>query len=184
MIAKLAVILLLAISLFSCEKEGFSVDKAKLIHEAVYSDGEKIEEKVKFSSILSSDGKYELTLTDPSNSISFTSSLTKEGEYYRSEELKITAYSTFLKGEYSYTIIKDDGTEFSGVVSLDYDETYPLSYNDDVDYLEAYLDGALIAETDGSSYPPYSDKLILYKEDSRNNRISSIISLSSSDHLP
>ena len=80
MIAKLAVILLLALSLFSCEKEGFSVDKAKLIHEAVYSDGEKIEEKVKFSSILSSDGKYELTLTDPSNSISFTSSLSKEGE--------------------------------------------------------------------------------------------------------
>ena len=184
MIAKLAVILLLALSLFSCEKEGFSVDKAKLIHEAVYSDGEKIEEKVKFSSILSSDGKYELTLTDPSNSISFTSSLTKEGEYYRSEELKITAYSTFLKGEYSYTIIKDDGTEFSGVVSLDYDETYPLSYNDDVDYLKAYLDGTLMAETDGSSYGQYSDKLIVYQEDSRNNSISSIISLSSSDHLP
>ena len=99
MLAKFACAIILLLSLSSCEKEGFDVNTAKLSHETVYENNNKVEEKIKFSSIISNPGKYELSLIDPNNEITFTSPLKLEGEYYVSEDLKISSYSTFSRGE-------------------------------------------------------------------------------------
>ncbi len=184
MLAKFACAIFLLLSLFSCEKEGFDVNTAKLSHETVYENNNKVEEKIKFSSIISNPGKYELSLIDPNNEITFTSPLKLEGEYYVSEELKISSYSTFSRGEYKYTIIKDDGTESKGSVMLDFEETKPLVFGDNVTSLEAYIKEDMIATSDGSSYPPQADKIVLIKEDKYNQKSISIISLSPTDHLP
>ena len=184
MLKRVAVIILLLLSLFSCAKEGFDVNTAKLSHETVYEDGIKVEEKIKFSTILSKTGKYELTLIDSNNEITFNSPLKLEGEYYVSDELKITKYSTFQRGDYKYKIIRDDGTEYSGSVKLDFEDTKPLTLQDSVDYLEAYIGDSMIATTDGSDYPPLADKIVLVKEDSFKQKTVSIILLGSTNHLP
>ena len=177
-------ILLIVISLFSCAKEGFVVNTVDLSHETVFEDGVKTKESVLFKTTLSEDGKYELILSDPENNLTFNCKLNKDGEYYISDDLRITSLSSFSVGEYKYTIIKDEGTEAEGIVLLDYDSVKPLTINDNDIILEAYQDGKIIAETSGPDYPKDADTLVLTKRDSKNNNVITTISLSSSDHLP
>lgn len=174
----------LLISLFSCTKEGFVVNTVDLSHEAVFEDGVKTKESILFKTILSEDGKYELILTDPDNNLTFNCKLNKDGEYYISDDLRITSLSSFNSGDYKYTIIKDDGTEAEGFVSLEYDSVKPLTIYDNDILIEAYQDGKIISETSSPDYPKESDTLVLTKRDSKNNIVITTISLSSSNHLP
>lgn len=176
--------ILFLLSLFSCTKEGFVVNTVDLSHETVFEDGLKTKESILFKTILSEDSKYELILTDPENNLTFNSTLNKDGEYYISDDLRITSLSSFSRGEYKYTIIKDDGTEAEGFVSLEYESVKPLTINDNDILVEAYQDGKIIAETAGPDYPKEADTLVLTKRDSKNNTVITTISLSSSDHLP
>lgn len=177
---KLLFLILIILPLISCEGEGFSAENIRLFHEAEFTDGVKTSEAMYFSLTLSADDRYELKLTSPDGSLSFTSSLKKDGAYYESEALKITSYSALPEGEYSYSVINERGEEIRGSVVLDYPTPYPASGTDDemVSSYRAYIGPDLIAEGhDPSTLPEGTDRVTLITTDSRQNRVLTTITI-------
>ena len=177
---KLLFLILAILPLIACEGEGFSADNVRLFHEAEFTDGVKTSEAMYFSLTPSTDDRYEVKLTSPDGELSFTSHLMKNGDYYESEALKITASASLPQGDYSYSVINEKGSEIKGTVTLRYQEVHPASGTDDesVTSYRAFIGNDLIAEgNDPSTLPEGTERVTLITSDSARNRVLTTITI-------
>lgn len=113
---------MIAIVLFGCVKEGFSVDSidiSRTISATVDTDGilSDITETASISSVISpSDKKYTFRLVSPDGDLAWEGSL--KGSRRTSEELLITPGASFPEGEYSVIIYSEEGLTYSDTIVL------------------------------------------------------------------
>jgi len=122
-------LILLLFSLLSCQGSSYSASSVKLKGKAEWQkSGDEIrleKQTLVFSAVLSKEGSYTLTLKSPSGNLEWSAPLTLEGGLYVSPELSSTRRYAAEKGEYTYSLINEDGMEINGKVNFDYSAEKP-----------------------------------------------------------
>lgn len=120
----LLILILFLINPLSCKKEGVSLLSSTLSLVREVKGREETSRYLIFSFLPSEDLSASLILRSPDGTLEWSSTLSEDEGYYKSEALYLTNGALFEKGEYTYFILKNDGSEITGPVTLNYQDDY------------------------------------------------------------